>query len=498
MGRISSRTVQGVLLGDQRTDQVLLLQDLNGDGDSRDDGEITVFFDETNASGLVAPTGNIFNVHQALDKSVYVGDGNTDSVYRLFDRNGDGDANDAGEAQVWFSDTNAEGLTLPTPNGIHEGPDGAIFIVNAGVGSEPVDAIYLTQDLNGDGDAEDTGESRLWLDLASIIPTSSAFDISFAGDIAFVNDTSGGEPNVVLRVEDADGSGDISADEVTTFIDENNAFGVPVGFGNAVDSDGSLLTITDIANPGPAVITRLTDLDGSGTIDAADEVAEVWNADVLPVELQTFVAFSIAVDEDGNIALTSDGSVLALSDLNDDGDYLDEGETVIVASEDLGDPIDRPRAVAFYEGAPQPVPSLISSGNQFSLFLDEETQTLFSTGANFFGQLGNGAQGFNIEQPRAVALPDEFDGQIVSISAGQIHATLLTDTGDVYAWGFNNRGPLGLGDEEIRTVPTKIPGLDDVNIIAIENGNAVSYAIGDTGALFAWGFNSNGQLGLGD
>lgn len=497
MARIS-KTNQGILLGDQRTDQVLLLQDLNGDGDSQDVGEITVFFDETNASGLTDPTGNVFAVHQASDKSVYVGDGNTDAVYRLVDSDEDGDANDAGEAQIWFSGANAEGLTLPTPNGIAEGPDGAIFVVNAGTGSAPTDAIYRTEDLNGDGDAQDAGEARLWLDLSTVIPTSSAFDISFVGDVAFINDTAGGEPNVVLRIEDIDDSGDISPDEVQEFISDTNTFGVPIDFGNAVDQDGALLTLTGIASSGPAVIARLKDLDGSGTIDKADEAQEVWNSTTLPAALQTFVAFSLAADEDGRITLTSDSNVLTLADLNADGDYLDAGETMVAASESSGDPIDRPRAVEFYEGAPQPIASLVGTGNQFSVFLDTETNTLFSTGANFFGQLGNGVQGFNIEEPRAITLPEGFDETIISVSAGQIHATFLTESGDVYAWGFNNRGPLGLGDEEIRTVPEKIPGLDDVNVVAIENGNAVSYAISDIGTLYAWGFNSNGQLGVGD
>ncbi|MEM1298428.1 MAG: Ig-like domain-containing protein [Pseudomonadota bacterium] len=498
MGRISSRTIQGVLLGDQRTDQVLLLQDLSGDGDSRDAGELTVFFDEDNASGLASPTGNVFNVHQASDKSVYVADGNADSVYRLVDENGDGDAQDAGEAVVWFSASNAEGLTLPTPNGVHEGSDGAIYIVNAGTGSAPADAIYRTEDMNGDGDAEDAGESRLWLDLAAIVPTSSAFDISFDGDVAYVSDTAGGEANVILRIEDADGSGAISADEVTRFIDDTNTLGVPVDFGNAVTADGSLLVQTAIDFDNPLEIWKLTDLDASGAIDAEGEAVKVWDSSVVPDGVGATISFSIAADEDGRVSLTASDSVLLLKDLNGDGDYLDEGETVVAASEELGDPIDRPRAVAFYEGAPNPVPTLVSTGNQFSLFLDTDTNTLFASGANFFGQLGNGVQGFNVEQPRAAVLPNDFDETIVSVSAGQIHSTFLTDTGDVWSWGFNNRGSLGLGDEEIRTQPTKIPTLDDVNIVAIENGNGVSYAISDTGALYAWGFNTNGQLGLGD
>ena len=86
MSRVQNPTVVGVLLGDQgarsvaNSDKILLLRDLNGDGDAVDADERGVFFDETNASGLATPTGNIFTIHQASDKAVYAGDGDTDTV----------------------------------------------------------------------------------------------------------------------------------------------------------------------------------------------------------------------------------------------------------------------------------------------------------------------------------------------------------------------------------------------------------------------------------
>ena len=89
-------TKTGVLLGDQRADALYLLLDENGDGDALDANERLVFFDATNASGVLTPTNNIFTVIQAKDKTVYLGDGNTDAVYRLEDQTRDGDANDAG------------------------------------------------------------------------------------------------------------------------------------------------------------------------------------------------------------------------------------------------------------------------------------------------------------------------------------------------------------------------------------------------------------------
>lgn len=45
-------------------------------------------------------------------------------VYRLTDTDNDGDAQDAGEATVWFSTDNAGGFSTITPNRIAEGGDG--------------------------------------------------------------------------------------------------------------------------------------------------------------------------------------------------------------------------------------------------------------------------------------------------------------------------------------------------------------------------------------
>ncbi|MEL6205182.1 MAG: Ig-like domain-containing protein, partial [Pseudomonadota bacterium] len=500
MTRIFDRTPSGVLVGDFDRDQVLLVQDVDGDGTGLSAEEVTVFFDGTNLSGLALPTNSFFNIFQALDLSVFVGDGGSDTVYRLVDKNGDGDAQDAGEAAVWFSEANAGGLTLPTPNGISEGADGAIYVVNAGVASRPADAVYRTIDLNGDGDANDAGEATVWADLQALNLSSSAFDISFDGDVAYVNDTVGGDPNVIWRLEDMDGDGVVQPDEAKIFIDETRAFGAPVDFANAIALDGSLYTLSFAESGQDAKLYRLTDFDESGQIDQVFEAQEVWNAAALPEGFGFDLGFSVAADEDGRVVLTansfaSTNDIVILENLNGDNDFLDSGETTIFASEAEGG-IGRPRSLAFYEGAPAPVPSLIGTGNQFSLFLDDSTGTLYSSGANFFGQLGLGAEGFNIEAPQEVILPE--GETIVSISAGQIHSTFLTDDGDVYAWGFGLRGRLGLGDEENRTVPTEIEALDEEDIVLVENGNGNSFAVTATGELFAWGFNSTGQLGLGD
>jgi len=346
-----------ILFADQTDEVIYRLNDLNGDGDTADAGEQTVFFGPDNASGLVDPTGNIFNLHQASDGTVYAGDGDSDAVYRLRDLNDDGDANDAGEANVWFSEAeNAGGLTLPTPNGIAEGGDGAIYIVNAGVASRPADAIYRTEDLNNDGDANDAGEATVWLDLQTINASSSAFDLSFIGDVAYLTDTVGGDPDVVWRIEDTNDDGVIDAGEATVFISDTESYGAPIDIAHAAQGD-SILTYTWIGSESdPPRIYRLTDLDGSGTIDDPSEAEEIWNWDYMPDGYSARFGFSIAASENGDVVFTINGTgpeqknVVRLTDLNADGDFKDAGETVIVLSNALdGEIPNRPRAVTFYD-----------------------------------------------------------------------------------------------------------------------------------------------------
>ncbi|HET7716062.1 MAG TPA: hypothetical protein VFK86_10590 [Bauldia sp.] len=351
-----------VLFGDQGNsadayEGVYRLIDLNGDGDAADTGEHGVFFDAANASGLAAPAGNIFDIFQASNRFVFAGDGDTDTIYRLRDLNGDGDANDAGEANVWFSAAaNAAGLTLPTPNGIAEGADGAIYVVNAGVASQPADAVYRLADLNGDGDANDTGEASVWVDLKTLNAASSAFDVSFIGNVAYVTDTNGGTPDTVYRLEDLNGNGRIDPGEGTVFISDAASYGAPIDIANAAQGD-SILTYTWIGNAGdPPRVFRLTDLNGSKTIDDPGEAREVWNWDHMPEGFDASVGFSIAAGPNGDIVITTNGgtpglrNVVRLTDLNGDGDCMDGGETLIALSNALdATAANRPRVVTYYD-----------------------------------------------------------------------------------------------------------------------------------------------------
>lgn len=71
--------------------------------------------------------------------------------------------------------------------------------------------------------------------------------------------------------------------------------------------------------------------------------------------------------------------------------------------------------------------------------------------------------------------------------------------GKVFSWGQNRYGQLGLGTsgQSIAT-PQVIQSLQGIPFAQISAGGAHSFALTVSGAVFGWGRNKFGQLGLND
>ena len=86
---------------------------------------------------------------------------------------------------------------------------------------------------------------------------------------------------------------------------------------------------------------------------------------------------------------------------------------------------------------------------------------------------------------------------VVAVAAGRRAPRWRSASdGAVFTWGQNVAGQLGLGDDAPRAVPTQVPGLASIRAIAAGGGQA--FAIRRDGVVFAWGNNRDGQLGLGE
>ena len=91
--------------------------------------------------------------------------------------------------------------------------------------------------------------------------------------------------------------------------------------------------------------------------------------------------------------------------------------------------------------------------------------------------------------------------KIVSISCGDNFTIFLSEKGNVYSMGSNNKyGQLGLGDTEIQLSPKMIYFFKNnkIKISQISCGYCHVLALDENGNAYSWGFGSEGQLGLGE
>lgn len=108
--------------------------------------------------------------------------------------------------------------------------------------------------------------------------------------------------------------------------------------------------------------------------------------------------------------------------------------------------------------------------------------------------LGLGEKLVNITTPTEVV---ELRGQtIVQICSGEHHRMALNTKGQVFAWGRNNHGQLGVGDrvDHFRPVLVQLVGH---NVSYLQCSKVSSFALTRTGQVLAWGGNTLGELGLG-
>ncbi|XP_054060634.1 probable E3 ubiquitin-protein ligase HERC4 isoform X2 [Rissa tridactyla] len=119
--------------------------------------------------------------------------------------------------------------------------------------------------------------------------------------------------------------------------------------------------------------------------------------------------------------------------------------------------------------------------------------TVYTCGCNDLGQLGHEKAR---KRPEHVGALDAQN--IVAVSCGEAHTLALNDKGQVYAWGLATDGQLGLpGTEECIRVPRNIKSLSEIQIVQVACGYCHSLALSKGSEVFSWGQNKYGQLGLG-
>lgn len=127
---------------------------------------------------------------------------------------------------------------------------------------------------------------------------------------------------------------------------------------------------------------------------------------------------------------------------------------------------------------------------------------VFSWGHNGYGQLGQGAV-VPLTTNSTGGFPQRIQAalsgkKLVKVACGGHHTVALTTEGEVYAWGYNSCGQVGSGNTTNQSTPRKVElSPEGVDCSSIACGQASSVALTVSGKLVTWGCNGNGQLGIG-
>jgi alpha-tubulin suppressor-like RCC1 family protein len=159
---------------------------------------------------------------------------------------------------------------------------------------------------------------------------------------------------------------------------------------------------------------------------------------------------------------------------------------------------DKPFPVCFEcasEFVPRDIKIIKVAAHELHVLALTENGTIVAWGDNSYGQLGDDT----IVGKNYPILTKNISTQIIDIDAGLGFSLAVTKDGKVYSWGKNDQGQLGLNDLERKKVPTLITALAERNvyITKVSAGFSHTLALSSAGDLYTWGHNLYGALGLG-
>lgn len=107
--------------------------------------------------------------------------------------------------------------------------------------------------------------------------------------------------------------------------------------------------------------------------------------------------------------------------------------------------------------------------------------------------------GISGQYQRSISAP-VFQNNFTQVAAGTSHSLALDASGNVWAWGKNDKGQLGTGDATNKAYPVKVKNSTGGFLSGISQISAAgnySLAVDYTGIVWAWGNNTDKQLGDG-
>lgn len=137
----------------------------------------------------------------------------------------------------------------------------------------------------------------------------------------------------------------------------------------------------------------------------------------------------------------------------------------------------------------------VTVGPSHGCAVDADGQ-LWCWGRGQHGKLGTGGSDDQlvpvlVDQPPAV--------EFVDVAAGMWHTCAVDQHGDVWCWGWTDRGRTGIGSPAPSTVtsPARVPLPDGTVAVQVTAGDDHTCVVDDVGSLWCWGAGEAGQIGDG-
>jgi len=238
-------------------------------------------------------------------------------------------------------------------------------------------------------------------------------------------------------------------------------------------------------------VTQLTEAEKAAITDGEKDLEDIRQCTPTPVDLEDVI--QVAVGNHHMIVLTSDGSVWGWGIYKDDDGFIGFDPSV----KDRDNKVFHPMLVP---SLPKNIVAVASSAN-VSLALTE-TGRVWEWGCTGqrvqrrSGRLREHTLDYNQQQLNPHQLI--FPAAVEEIYAGGDHHFAIDCNRQVYAWGINGWGQLGIGKKESKCQekPKKVFALGK-NVIQLACGATHSLALTSEGHVFSWGRGSYGQLGHG-
>ncbi|MBI2345371.1 MAG: Ig-like domain-containing protein [Deltaproteobacteria bacterium] len=183
---------------------------------------------------------------------------------------------------------------------------------------------------------------------------------------------------------------------------------------------------------------------------------------------------AIAVGDNFGLAYKADGTVWGWG-------YNSSGQ--------LGDGTRTNRAIPVRSASVPAVTNIIAGGSH-ALAIKTD-RSIIAWGYNFYGQLGDGSATYAAYRPNAV----RNLSAVTTMATGGRHSLARTSDGKVWTWGVNQNGQLGNGTTTDHSVPASVSSL--TGIIDVAAGGKFSVALKNDGTVWVWGINSSQELGIG-